>query len=160
MPSPNMKIKLLTLGEHIFFDYTPEEITESAAKKGERLPCPFCGDDSTGFTHNEGNEVVMCLNCGAMGPQMRKKSGHWNEDDFRTLTLWNSRFSPEQVSEMEKAAHSGPLLLCSLPSLLFTSDTPRSPDPCFSPSASAPETPHNAASSPPDHSAPETPPPQ
>lgn len=49
--------------------------------------------------------------------------------------------------------------LCSLPSLLFTSDTPRSPDPLTAPSASAPETPHNAASSPPDHNAPETPPP-
>ena len=91
--------RLVRLGEYIAIRYEAAEIVPKTARDAERQPCPFCGDITTGFTRNQGAQVIHCLNCGAMGPMMHCKSGDWNEDDHRTLALWNARISRAQSAE-------------------------------------------------------------
>ena len=91
--------RLVRLGDYIAVYYQPAEIIEKTAKNAERQPCPFCGDTTTGFTRNQGHQVIHCINCGAMGPMMREKADDWNENDHRTLALWNARISREQSAE-------------------------------------------------------------
>lgn len=91
--------RLVRLGEYIAIRYDAEEIVPKTAQDAERQPCPFCGDTTTGFTRNQGHQVIHCLNCGAMGPMMREKADNWNENDHRTLALWNARISREQSAE-------------------------------------------------------------
>ena len=73
--------------------WTYDSVPENAAQTAERAPCPFCHDDCTGLSHVNGNKVVICLNCHAVGPALIPpyKSGNWNEDDFRAILLWNGR---------------------------------------------------------------------
>jgi hypothetical protein len=91
--------RLVLLGDYIAIRYDATEIVPNTAQDAERQPCPFCGDTTTGFTRNHGHQVIHCLNCGAMGPHMREKVEDWNENDHRTLALWNARVSPEQSAE-------------------------------------------------------------
>lgn len=90
---------LVRLGDYIAFRYEAAEIVPKTAKHAERQPCPFCGDTTTCFTRNQGHQVIHCFNCGAMGPMMRDRVDDWNENDHRTLALWNARISKQQSAE-------------------------------------------------------------
>jgi hypothetical protein len=71
--------------------YDPATVPKSALQSTHREPCPFCGAQASGLTHQNKHVVVMCGNCGAYGPELLDESDNWNENDYRAILLWNHR---------------------------------------------------------------------
>ena len=69
------------------YDTVPDNVCQNEPRE----PCPFCGAQSSGFTYSNGYPVLACGNCGATGPQLRDVTKDGNENDYRTLLLWNHR---------------------------------------------------------------------
>lgn len=48
------------------------------------LSCPFCGkDEGVDSCYGDGERVIRCMNCGAVGP--------WAEQLSDTIETWNER---------------------------------------------------------------------
>jgi hypothetical protein len=65
----------------------------TALEQVQLLPCPFCGGDEIGHAEKNGGVWIVCMNCGARGPD----TVHGSLEDEQTWIdmhrAWSTRLT-------------------------------------------------------------------